>query len=762
MAGSAVNTENGGPELLAEVEVRRSVGAAGHRRLLLRQEDLVAGLFLFFAVAFNLLALYPEVAIKAPMLNDGVLHLLALQRVAPALDQGQIAVDLWLPGVALGYPLFHYYQHLPYVLQAAVFQLLQERVALVDLLRWTNYLLLSFFPLSIYWSMRRFGFQRLTAAMSGFVASLLATNGLYGFDFSSYTWSGYGLYTQLWGMFLLPPALAASTVYLRSGRSILLTTLLLSATALSHLALGYVAFVSLAALFFLPVLGPAPQEKRSRLLWRRGKRLLLLLALVAMTTAYFWLPLLLDSPYIGHSIWDEARNMEAYEMARTLTALARGELFDYGRFPALTLLATAGFLTCLWRWREVRYRVPVILALLWLLLYFAWPVWAGLLDYLPFGGNLHLHRFITGVHLGGILLMGIGLALPWQYAFAKGKLGAVTAVAILTLLLLFPVYRERVAYLTQNERLMAESKAAVDLEKADLDALMATLQSLPPGRVYAGNGANWGKTYTIGAVPLYALLNSAGLDMVGYLYHALSLNADIEALFDESRLEHYELFNVRYVVAPASQEFPEFVHLVASFGRHRLYQVRTSGYFELIKSGDPIAINNENFYTAVSTWLNSDKPKQKEHPILVLQGTIAAMGRAIAAKEECETFPPAQTPAHTFYSHLISEKVENNAYSTVVFVERPSCLMLKTTYHPNWRATVDGVETETAMLMPSYVGLKVVPGTHLVRIEYGPRREKGLLTLAAILILSFMLFLQIRHGVIKWVKQIRQKRPDPL
>ena len=55
---------------------------------------------------------------------------------------------------------------------------------------------------------------------------------------------------------------------------------------------------------------------------------------------------------------------------------------------------------------------------------------------------------------------------------------------------------------------------------------------------------------------MYALLNGAGLDMLGYLYHALSLNADILVHFDESRPEHYDLFNVRYVVAPAGRKLP--------------------------------------------------------------------------------------------------------------------------------------------------------------------------------------------------------------
>ena len=83
-------------------------------------------------------------------------------------------------------------------------------IALPDLFRWLNYLLLCLFPVAIYWSTRRFGFARSTAAAAGLTAPLLATDGLYGFDDASYVWSGFGLYAQLWGMLLLPVALVLS------------------------------------------------------------------------------------------------------------------------------------------------------------------------------------------------------------------------------------------------------------------------------------------------------------------------------------------------------------------------------------------------------------------------------------------------------------------------------------------------------------------------------------------------------------------------
>ena len=71
---------------------------------------------------------------------------------------------------------------------------------------------------------------------------------------------------------------------------------------------------------------------------------------------------------------------------------------------------------------------------------------------------------------------------------------------------------------------------------------------------------------------------------------------------------------------------------------------------------------------------------------------------------------------------------------------RESRLLLKATYHPNWRATVDGVETDTVMLMPSFVGVRLLPGNHQVQLEYRSRRLRmvllglGLLTLPLIVI----------------------------
>ena len=216
------------------------------------------------------------------------------------------------------------------------------------------------------------------------------------------------------------------------------------------------------------------------------------------------------------------------------------------------------------------------------------------------------------------------LGLPWQWALVRtdlrseprlggsglqrGALGLLATVA-LTAFLLYPAYRERGAHLAENKRLMQETQEAIAAQQEDIDTLVATLQQLPPGRIYAGRGGNWGKEYTVGAIPVYALLNGAGLDVLGYLYHALSLNADVQVLFDETRPEQYDLFNVRYVVAPAGRAWPEFVQPIEDFGRHRLYQVKTTGYFDLVGSDMAFTGDKGDLYPAASLFLAGDFDK---------------------------------------------------------------------------------------------------------------------------------------------------------
>jgi len=182
-------------------ELRFESPVAGPQKTFSQAERLIVHSLLLMAVTFDLYVLHPEVAIRVPDLNDEVLHLLNLERTVTALFPRQDPTDTWLAPIDLGYPLFHYHQHLPYLPPAVIFLLLRGSVPLLDLFNWTSYLLLSAFPLSIYWSMRRYGFSRLPASLGGLVSPLLAANYLYG-SISTALFGGAPAYTPSSGEWL--------------------------------------------------------------------------------------------------------------------------------------------------------------------------------------------------------------------------------------------------------------------------------------------------------------------------------------------------------------------------------------------------------------------------------------------------------------------------------------------------------------------------------------------------------------------------------
>ncbi|HEX9443715.1 MAG TPA: hypothetical protein VGA73_06325, partial [Candidatus Binatia bacterium] len=71
----------------------------------------------------------------------------------------------------------------------------------------------------------------------------------------------------------------------------------------------------------------------------------------------------------------------------------------------------------------------------------------------------------------------------------------------------------------------------------------------------------------------------------------------------------------------------------------------------------------------------------------------------------------------------------------------PSTLVLKMTFHPNWRVAVDGRETPTFMLSPSLIGFDLPAGSHRIEAEYHASPLKTpLLILGALTLLAVFVF----------------------
>src|SRR5438093_11077767 len=105
-------------------------------------------------MAFNAVALLPEIGIEVPNVNDDAEHVLFIQQADDALDGGQDPLDFWVPQLELGFPQFLYYQNLPHLLVVALGRLTFGLVSLRLLFDLVRYVLLVGFPLAVFWSMR--------------------------------------------------------------------------------------------------------------------------------------------------------------------------------------------------------------------------------------------------------------------------------------------------------------------------------------------------------------------------------------------------------------------------------------------------------------------------------------------------------------------------------------------------------------------------------------------------------------------------------
>src|SRR2546428_11011078 len=91
----------------------------------------------------------------------------------------------------------------------------------------------------------------------------------------------------------------------------------------------------------------------------------------------------------------------------------------------------------------------VALFAVWRGLYFGRPTLGPVLDLLPLHRSLLVHRFIGGVHLAAIPLVGIGAAWLWSL-LERRPLARTTALAVLAIVLLIPAMRERWTYYAFN------------------------------------------------------------------------------------------------------------------------------------------------------------------------------------------------------------------------------------------------------------------------------------------------------------------------
>ena len=681
-------------------------------------DQRLLALLVLLPMVMMAVALLPELTSTVPTNNDSALHLQMMQGASDAMARGQNPLDFWMPQLDLGYPQFLYYQNLPHLLLAGVHRMLFGAVPLRVIFNVARYLLLVGLPLSAYWSMRRMEFSARAAAIGALAVSLVSSKTGFGLEYEGQLFLGRGVFTQLCAEHLAFAALGCLHHLMRRGRGYISTTLVMAALALSHFIWLYM--MAMASIMFWLFLS----DRRTRL--ANAVRLATVGGLAFAIASYMLVPFVLDgSKYVAMAA---GILRPGYDPLTPIASLVGGTLLDDDRLPVLGVMIGLGLLVSLVR-RDRQAALAALGTLAWAVLYQVRPTdvnWLGRV--LRYDGNL-IFRFVGVLEIFAIMLVGLAGEWIWQRIADRRWPGGERAVAstdaagprdagarvtrspwgsvaalLAILTVMSPALAERWHYF-QFDQLELERTARALTADSDLRTVRDTLAKQTGGRAYIGLDNNWGEQLKVGPViKAYDVLKFSGFPMVAPPMQGLSLNTDFTAVFRDGAPAKYDILDIRYAVIPSAATPPAFFQRMLATPRYTVYRVPTTGIAMFGALVERRAVPTQfELLKAIDAWSQSGAPAARQ---FIRWDYMTAAGA------------PSLSAGCPEGGHTVSESVRPGTIDLVVECPAAAMLVLKTTYHPNWRARVDDQPTGTFMVSPSYIALNVPAGRHHVVAQY--------------------------------------------
>lgn len=669
-------------------------------------------LLVALAVAFNLWYLRAQrLVIVYP--NDSAFHSQMVTAATRMLSHGQNPLASWFPNLSLGSPLFVQYQSFSAIITGAAGLVVGPRQAYA----WSLYLLLALWPLCVFWTGRLLRWGRWECGVAAAVAPFLASPHGRGFELAAYVWTGSGLWSELWAMWSIALAVGFGWRYISERRYLFGAVAAFAATIAFHYLMAYLAVFILVLLVFL-----RPSDLR-----RRAGRAAIVGGCAFLATLWVTIPLLKEAHWTSTDQFQVGTTItNSYGARAILGWLVRGQLFDSGHLPVVTLLVVLGLGVCIFRFRrDERARVLVAIFTLSLLLYFGRPTLGFVLDRLPGSHDLLFQRFIAGVDLAALFLAGVGVVFAFRMAvagarrFTPGVLASaeerrwhvVLMIASIVIIgaALFPAWNHAAWYAKNNGSWIGVQQRLDATSGAQVRALLAVADRRGGGRVYDGLPQNYGGATYIGGVQLYNFVEDTNTDAVGVTGRTLSLMSNPEAWFDENNLGDFETFGVHYVLAPAGIRPLVPVTLLARTKEYKLWEIGPSGYFRVVDTRGVISADGTTIGDRTKGFLEGPQPDRAIYPTIAFDGNPAARATlAVGARPK--------VPA----GRVTAERVDlaHGRAVAVVHTTRRAVVLLAASFDPGWTVTVDGTPAHTEMVAPALLGVAIGPGVHRVAFVY--------------------------------------------
>jgi len=718
-------------------------------------------------------------------------------------------IDHWVPNWAEGYNLPNYYSHIPQILIVGSYRLLSSiaqnsifhipySFTLYQCYHSIIYLLLASLPLVMFFAFRLLQCTWITTGFASFFALLISTDGLYGIDQTSFLWRGWGLSSQLFALIWFPLAIAATVRYTTHSKfqipnsksfsigHLALSIIFLTLTTMGHLGIGMMAWMAATVIAFSPVVFAFFDKKSFKELMRQvidsAKQTGTLIIPIFILLSYWIIPVFTGSAYHNTSVWDPVWKFNSFGIIEVITKFVGGELFDFGRLPVMTTFILIGLFVTLITNETKKHIQPLgILFFFFLVLFFGRTTWGGLIDLIPGMSDFHGHRFIVGLHLAGLFLAPIGAMwlvdtlsnILSKLLHTKNYFLYIGSYLFIGVLAYFTLTPHIISYATYNDTLIANGNSAYKQEKNDMDLLMTTLtklQTTAPGRVYALRGSE-GSNFQIASSPYYMQLSTYGFPTVLWLPETWSPNSDTEQFFIEENPVHYDLYNIRYVVAPPDKKPQMFWKQLQTTKHWILYEVATNGYFGVGYSPSVVASQKTDFINLVHLWIQSDNPNNSVFPELQITNKRISTTLPHFSMVDPITYQTPDTKLHRLFAEppiyvdttkkitpppmsVVSQThTKDMVFTSTVEVTTPcpTCVvMLKQTYHPNWQVTINGKIAERIEVFPSYVAVRIEQeGTYTVEFIYKPSGTKIVLFISGFIALVVGNVLMLRKNTHK-------------
>lgn len=603
--------------------------------------------------------------------DDNSFHFAEVARIARALRDGDF--DWWNPSANAGFATGYYYQLVPAAIPgmfAAVFghPLLWFQLGV--------FIPLVLVPVAGYRGLRVMGASPWPA-----VAGALAL----AFCSSPSKWGGgvngvflVGLYTQAWALCVFPLAFGHGCRWLSTGKGLAGAVGWGTLVGLCHPVAGVALGAGLA-------LAIVPMTIHLQPRWAPTTRLLALGGLLLVASAAAWLPVLVD--YAGFGGFPaRVKGEDGPGFALLGTWLLDGELFDAWRWPlisTLALLAVPGAFAL--------RRRP----------YLAWLAIATVAFGLVLGVGRSLKtqddlfpaiRVLGPLQVTGALVVGALLVEVAQWAilacarlrFASSAYAAIgAALGLAAIALVAPVLGP----------MRARVRVATDfpaIHRHELDLLLPVIRTAGPGRIQVRGVENhWFMMlpYIYADRPALAAFGGAALQSSpNFVY--------LQAGPDATRAAW--IYDAPLVLTTPARGKEIGGELLTETEHFELRQLPTPGLVSPVQITGILPPDKKAMRAAVKAWQAGDEPQQD----LVL---------AHAGSGPIGPPPDADVTA--------SWRAGSSIGADVV-VRAPTTFVIRESWHPRWRATIDGQPAPVRRVSPDMLAVDVGPGPHRLVVHF--------------------------------------------